>query len=150
MDQLSGAGRPETTTSGSARTASGKRLVEGRLTASGSTVLLGEVLRSWRRGQYGLRCTGGRQFLGGGSPAAMARGPNPASTRAEDASTGSGVDPGTWAELLRGSQVAGLQWIDRPTAEPKLDAAERIVAAARGFAGGRFGGLGPSGMRGAN
>jgi hypothetical protein len=29
---------------------------------------------------------------------------------------GSGVDPGTWAELLRRSQVAGLQWISVPAA----------------------------------
>jgi hypothetical protein len=89
-------------------------------------------------------------LLGGGLTGGDGSGPNPASARAEDASPGSGVDPGTWAELLLGSQAAGLQWIDRPTAEPKLNAAERIVAVAQGFASGCFGGLGSRGVRGAN
>jgi hypothetical protein len=96
-------------TSGGARTASRKKLVEGQLTASGSTVLLGEILRSWRRGQHDLRCTGGRQLLGGGSPVAATRGLNPASARAEDANKGPGVDPVPGAELLRRSRAAGMQ-----------------------------------------
>jgi hypothetical protein len=84
------------------------------------------------------------------SPAVTARGPNPASARAEDANKGSGVDPVLGAELLQWSRAAEKQWIDQPTAEPKLGAAERIVAAALGFTGGRFGGLGSRGVRGAN
>jgi hypothetical protein len=75
-------------------------------------------------------------LLGGGSPAATARGPNPASARAEDANKGPGVDPVFGAELLRWSRAAGMQWIDRPTAEPELGAAKRIVVAAQGFAAG--------------
>jgi hypothetical protein len=67
MGWRSGAGWPESMTSGDAWTASGKKLAEGRLKASGSTVLLGEVLRSWWRGQHGLRGTGGKQLLGGGA-----------------------------------------------------------------------------------
>jgi hypothetical protein len=74
----------------------------------------------------------------------------PARAGAEDANRGSGVDPVLGAELLQWSRAAGLQWNDRPTAEPKLGAAERIVVAALGFAGGRFGGLGSRGVRGAN
>jgi hypothetical protein len=77
-------------------------------------------------------------------------GPNPVSARAEDVNKGSGVDPILGAELLQWSRAAGMQWNDRPTAEPKLNAAERIVAAALGFAGRRFGGLGSRGVRGAN
>jgi hypothetical protein len=105
----------------------GKRLAEGRLNASGSTVLLGEVLRSWRRGQHGLRCASGQQLLGGRLTGCDGSGPNPASTRAEDANRGSGVDPVLGAELLQWSRAEGMQWIDRPTAEPKLGAAERIA-----------------------
>jgi hypothetical protein len=52
------------------------------LRAPGSHGRLGEVLRRQRRGQCGLRCHGGRQLRGGGSPAAAARGPIPASARA--------------------------------------------------------------------
>jgi hypothetical protein len=62
---------------------------------------------------------------------------------------GLGVDPVLGAELLQWSQAAGMQWNDRPTAEPKLGAAERIAAATLGFAGGHFGGLGSRGVRGA-
>jgi hypothetical protein len=60
-------------TSGGARTASGKKVAEGRLKGPGSTVLLGEILRSWGRGQHGLRGTGGWRLLGGRSPAATAQ-----------------------------------------------------------------------------
>jgi hypothetical protein len=77
-------------------------------------------------------------------------GPNPASARAEAANRGSGVDPVLGAELLQWSRAAGMQWNDQPTAEPKLGAAERIVAAALWFAGRRFGGLRSRGVRGAN
>jgi hypothetical protein len=60
-------------------------------------------------------------------------GPNPASARVEAANRGSGVDPVLGAELLQWSWAAGMQWNSRPTAEQKLGAAERIVAAALGF-----------------
>jgi hypothetical protein len=60
-----------------------------------------------------------------------------------------GVDPVLGAELLQWSRAAGMQWNDRPTAEPKLGAAKRIVATALGFVGGCFGGLGSRGVRGA-
>jgi hypothetical protein len=98
----------------------GEEARRGRLKASGSTVLLEEVLRSWWRGQHGLRCTGGLQLLGGGLTSCDASGPNPASARAEDANRGSGVDPVLGAELLQWSRAAGMHWNDRPTAEPKL------------------------------
>jgi hypothetical protein len=75
-------------------------------------------------------------LLGGGSPAATARGPNPASARAEDANKGPGVDPVFGAELLRWSRAVGMLWIDWPTVQPELGAAERIVATAQGFMAG--------------
>jgi hypothetical protein len=77
-------------------------------------------------------------------------GPNPVSARAEDANRGSGVDPVLGAELLQWSRAAEMQWNDRPTAEPKLGAADWIMVAALGFAGRHFCGLGSRGVRGAN
>jgi hypothetical protein len=113
MDQLSGAGRPEAMTSGGTRTASGKRLVEGRLTASGSTVLLREVLRSWRRGQHGLRCIGGRQLLGGGLTGGDGSGPKSGKRKGGGREQGLGGRPCTWgrapAVVLGGRDV-----VDRP------------------------------------
>jgi hypothetical protein len=128
----------------------GKKLAEGRLKASGSTVLLREVLRSWWRGQHGLRCTGGKQLLRGGAHRLRWFGAKSGERKGGGCEQGLWVDPVLGAELLQWSRAAGMQWNDRPTAEPKLGAAERIVAAALGFAGRRYGGLGSRGVRGAN
>jgi hypothetical protein len=46
IGRRSGAGRPESRTSGGARTVSGKKVAEGLLKAPGSTVPLGKILRS--------------------------------------------------------------------------------------------------------
>jgi hypothetical protein len=127
MDELSGAGRPEAMTSGGARTASGKRLVEGRLTASGSTVLLGELLRSWRRGQHGLRCTGGRQLLRGGLTGGDGSEPKSGERKGGGHELGLGVRPCT-----RGGAPAvvpgGRKAVDRPAhggAEARCGGADR-------------------------
>jgi hypothetical protein len=53
---------------------------------------LGEVLRKRRGDQCGLRCPGGRQLRGGGSPAAAVRGPIPAAQWRGDAGKGSGTN----------------------------------------------------------
>jgi hypothetical protein len=114
MGRRSSAGWPELMTSGDARTASGKKLAEGRLKASGSTVLLGEVLRSWWRGQHGLRGTGGKQLLEGGAHRLRWFGAKSGERKGGGREQGLGVDPVLGAELLQWPHPAGMQWKTSP------------------------------------
>jgi hypothetical protein len=80
------------------------------------TVGLGVDLRSREVGQEGVRLTGGEQLLRSGLTGGNGFGVKSGEHRDGGREHGSGVDPGTWAELLQRSQAAGLQWIGVPAA----------------------------------